>query len=500
MLMRNLMTNFFGKGWLALVQLLFVPIYTKILGIEAYGLVGFFALLIVIGSLFDSGLGSYLNREVARFSALGRDAGEFHSLVRTIEIPFVLLCLGIGGAIALSSGWITCHWLKLSQLDPTVAKYSISLMGASFAFQLPISLYQNALQGMQKQIMPNILAAIFATIKAVGAVAVLYWIAPSPIVFFAWQVLVNFFHALLMRELLLKNLPLSLERAKFDKKYLFEGKKFASEVTLLTILGVLITYLDKAVLSKMLPLEEFGYYSVAAAAANGLTLVIHPVFFVLFPLFAQVIVRKDEEGLLSLYRKSTQIMMIFLLPLAFLLIFFPVEILQLWTANDLIVSKSSQITLLLGVGSALNGLAHLPYILQLASGELKAAFFQRIITLVFMIPLLLFLVKGWGAEGAALVWILSSLFSLLYSSHVVHKQFLSKAGKSWYLFDGVIPLLGFFLVAAVGKGCLPENLSKPALFGYLLFLLGAIFLTGILLSSFPRLWLREKLKNLRGAA
>ncbi len=499
MLVRSLLANFFGKGWLALVQLLFVPIYTKILGVEAYGLVGFFALLIVIGCLFDSGIGAYLNRELARFSALEKEPKEFHNLIRTIEITLVFPWLAIGGAIALSSGWISLHWLNLSILDPKMVQYSLVLMGASFAFQLPVYLYQNAMQGMQKQVVPNIVGAVFATIKALGAVCALLWIAPTPVVFFAWQAAVSFLHALVMRVFLLKNLPPSDERVFFDKKYLVEGKKFASEVTLLTILGVIITYLDKIVLSKMLPLEEFGYYSIATAAANGLTLVIHPLFFVLFPLFTQVVVRKDEEGLLLLYRKSAQIMMIFLIPVALLLIFFPSEILFLWTGSDQIVVAGSKVTLFLAIGTAFSGFAHLPFILQLASGSLKAVFYQRIIALILMIPLLYLAINWWGGAGAALVWLCSNLFSLLFLAHVVHRQFLSKSGRGWYVLELLIPLSALFLVAWVGRWSLSEDLSKPLLFTYLFFLWSAIFLTAILLSSFARNWLLQKLKTFRRA-
>jgi len=44
-LKRNIIANFAGQGWTALMALAFVPLYIKFLGIEAYGLIGFFAML-----------------------------------------------------------------------------------------------------------------------------------------------------------------------------------------------------------------------------------------------------------------------------------------------------------------------------------------------------------------------------------------------------------------------------------------------------------------------
>lgn len=52
-----------------LMGLVFVPLYIKFLGMEAYGLIGFFATLQALFSILDLGLGATLNRELARASA-----------------------------------------------------------------------------------------------------------------------------------------------------------------------------------------------------------------------------------------------------------------------------------------------------------------------------------------------------------------------------------------------------------------------------------------------
>ena len=39
---RNVIANYIGRTWAAILSILFVPFYVKFPGIEAYGLVGFF--------------------------------------------------------------------------------------------------------------------------------------------------------------------------------------------------------------------------------------------------------------------------------------------------------------------------------------------------------------------------------------------------------------------------------------------------------------------------
>ena len=61
---RNLVANFIGRGWYALMSLAFVPVYIKYMGIEAYGLVGVFATLQALFSLLDFGLSTTMFRAV----------------------------------------------------------------------------------------------------------------------------------------------------------------------------------------------------------------------------------------------------------------------------------------------------------------------------------------------------------------------------------------------------------------------------------------------------
>ena len=82
----NTLANLVGRGWTALLSFLFIPIYIKILGIEAWGLIGFFVILLAMLNLLDMGLSSTLNRELARLSIQSGTNREQRDLVRTLEI------------------------------------------------------------------------------------------------------------------------------------------------------------------------------------------------------------------------------------------------------------------------------------------------------------------------------------------------------------------------------------------------------------------------------
>src|SRR5204862_2105772 len=91
--------NFAGVGWSALVQIACVPLYLRFLGIEAYGLVGFYLMLQAILQVLDFGLSPTMNREMARYSVQPEKAAEVRDLVRTLEACYWLIGIAIGAVM-----------------------------------------------------------------------------------------------------------------------------------------------------------------------------------------------------------------------------------------------------------------------------------------------------------------------------------------------------------------------------------------------------------------
>src|ERR1700751_6102411 len=92
----NLAANLVGAAWAMLVQLVCIPLYIKFMGVEAYGLVGFYLMLQAMLQVLDLGLSPTMNREMARYSVQTEKTDEARDLVRTLEIGYWLIGLMIG--------------------------------------------------------------------------------------------------------------------------------------------------------------------------------------------------------------------------------------------------------------------------------------------------------------------------------------------------------------------------------------------------------------------
>src|SRR5258708_5882638 len=108
-LKKNVIANFGSSVFVALMNLVFVPIYIRWMGIESYGLVGFFSTLLSIFALLDMGLGSTLTREMARLGARNNKAGDIRDLLRTLELPYWGIALLIGACVVVTSPFLPYH-------------------------------------------------------------------------------------------------------------------------------------------------------------------------------------------------------------------------------------------------------------------------------------------------------------------------------------------------------------------------------------------------------
>ena len=101
----------------------------------------------------------------------------------------------------------------------------------------------------------------------------------------------------------------------------------------ITVSSIILTQFDKIILSRLLPLKTFGYYTLATAVGNGLYILITPVFNATFPRISAMVAARDENGVRELYHLASQLMAALILPVASIVAFFSHDVMMLWTAT-----------------------------------------------------------------------------------------------------------------------------------------------------------------------
>lgn len=449
-----------GSGWTAILSLAFIPLYIHFMGIEAYGLVGFYVTLQVLLSVLDMGLTATISRELARLSAFGeKSVPEMRNIMRTLEIVYWILAACIVLMVALAAPWISTSWLSTQQLSHETTRASVMLMGVAIAFRMPYGFYSGGLMGLQRQVLLNWIRVAVETLKGGGGVLVLWLLSPTITAFFLWHAAAGMFGAFLICAIVWKCMPKSIEPPRFSTSMLRRLWRFGAGMSGIAILSLLLVEMDKIILSKMLPLEELGYYMLASMVAMGLNLIIVPIFSAMYPRLTQLVASQDSHAVRQLYHKGCQIMTVLVMPVALTLCFFSEELLQIWTLDPSIAKHSAPILSLLVIGTAFNALMNIPYALQLAHGWLRLSIFTNVIAVVVLIPALIWMISAHGVIGAASIWTILNIGYVAFNLPIMHARLLPGEFTRWAIVDSGIPFLvalgvtgTFWLVMPAGMG------------------------------------------------
>lgn len=461
-LRRNLLANFIGRGWGAVINFVFVPFYLRFLGIEAYGLVGFFATLQVFASLTDLGLGMTLNREMARLSAQGGQTSEQRDVLRTLEVVFLSMAVLAGVLVVAGAHWIAARWIGTSALAPETVTTAVRLMGLVLALQLPSALYQGGLLGLQKQDLVNGINGVVGTVRGAGAVLLLWGLSPSIEVFFAWQAAVSALQTILMAGLLWHSLSGHSSRARFRPDILRRVRGYAGGVAGSTIIAAGLTQADKLVLSSILPLRQFGYYTLAWSLAAALWSLVQPVSAAFFPRLTELVELGDDVPLAKVYHLACQLVGVLVIPVAVTVIFFPSQMVYLWTGNPALAANTALLVRMLMIGTLLNVMASVPISLQWAAGWSQLMMWANCLSAAFLIPTIVLVAPHYGAPGAASAWIALNLGYLLVCVPIMHRRLLPSELWVWYGRDVGLPLLTALLAAGVCRLLVPGDTTRFA--------------------------------------
>jgi O-antigen/teichoic acid export membrane protein len=286
-LRNNVIANYLGTAWISLFSILLIPFYLKVLGPEAYGLVGFFLAFRASLTILDFGLSTYSTREVARRYSLQTKAKSLGSYVRTIELVYWVIGLLLSFTLVLVALFFPSGWLKLDQLLPSVVQNSQLIFALTMGISWPVSYYRGILRGLEKQVEYNYVAVFASTFRGIATALVLLFISPTVVAFFSIQLVSYLVETFLMRKTVWRILhqmkKYDISYKKFRLKELTIAWRAIAGISLMSILGILITQADKLIISRQMSLEQLGYYTIAVTLAASTSRLVDSIIIAIFP-------------------------------------------------------------------------------------------------------------------------------------------------------------------------------------------------------------------------
>jgi O-antigen/teichoic acid export membrane protein len=494
---KNIAANFIGNIWQALMGIAFVPLYIRYLGVESYGLIGIFALLQAWLALLDMGMTPTLSREMARFTGGAHVAQSIRNLLRSIEVIGFVIAIFIAFGIWVVSGWLASDWLRAEKLPVGVVAQAFSIMGVVTALRFIENIYRGCIMGLQRQVLHNVVLIVTGTLRGLGAVGILIWISPTIEAFFVWQGTLSIITVCLFSTVLYRMLPVAEHTARFSMTALMEIRHFAAGMLAITFLALLLTQVDKILLSRLLTLEAFGYYALAGTVANALYMLSGPVTAAFYPRFTELVAQDDVAGLIAAYHKSAQLVAVFMGTVAIMLIVFSDVVITCWTANLELSKQVAPLVAVLSLGTLINGLLAIPYQLQLAYGWTSLGVKGNIFAVLIIVPAILYATPKYGPIGAAWVWVGLNIGYVTIAIYFVHRRLLPTEKWRWYWQDVCMPLVAGIITTLLFRFFMWDPASEWMTIIYLAIVSISTLIMTAIATPLTRTWLLSKISDIK---
>lgn len=441
----NLAANYVGSGLSAILALAFLPLYIRLLGVEAFGLIGLFATITAIAGLLEFGLTASVGRLLAN-SDQGTQIA-IHETVSTLEYLF----LGIGALICLAlcviAPLLAWAWLNPGQLDHATIGWSMFWMAIGFGCRWNVAFYSAGLNGLERQVGLNIVLVVTSAMQY-GGVLVVLWMLAAPIpAFFAFQALCGLIQALVLRRMMWSHINRSLLAKRWAPKRLVDVGAFAGGMTLISLTSVALTQVDRVILSRLMSLATFGVYTFASNAASATSRIAQPIFNAVYPRLTRLAAANDTAAFDRLYALSAQTMACLVVPAVATIYVLAEPLLLLWTQQADLASESTPLFRVILLGNMLNALMYVPYARQLAHGWTAFAIRVNLISIMLLVPCGIFAYRTLGAIGVAILWPLLNLGYISVAIPVMHHKLGRRGMRTWYAYGVALPIAVSFAIA-----------------------------------------------------
>jgi O-antigen/teichoic acid export membrane protein len=444
----NAITNFIGQSYTIAIAIIITPFYLQYLGAEAYGLVGFFMVMQNWLNLLDMGLSATLGRQVAYARGQINGFNNFKNLLRSFELIFFLLTIGIVISVHFSSNWLAQSWMKSVSLSAIDISYCITIMGLIIGLRLFSTIYRSGINGFEDQIWVNKTSVIINSLKYIGSLLIIVYISNDIRYFFEYQFAIGALEVVLLGKRFYHNLPssdLSITWLRIDWSIFQKILPFTLSITYTSAILIAVTQFDKLLLSGILTLEEFGYFSLITLIAGSIINLSTPVFLAFLPRLTLLVSKRNLKEMTAIYINMTQLITWLTFSTAILISLYSEEILYSLTGDKRTYVWGREILLWYALGSSIFTLGTFQYYLQNAFGTLRLYVIGSSISLLIQVPLIYYTTTNYGALGAGQLWFAFSMIWFLGWTSVVHNKLIPGFHLKWLMLD-LLPMVITILI------------------------------------------------------
>lgn len=461
----NIRYNFFGQGLVIGLGFVAMRFVFAQLGDDALGII-YFAVTLnsVLAAVMELGICSTTVREVS--AHLDSEPDYVRDLIRTASSFYWTAYAVLALAIYLVAPTLVGQWVNLTTIDASTATMALRVLGIAGLVAIPRALYMSLFRGIQRMEFNNLIDVAFLALQQLGTIAIIalggglvpvvYWLAAS----FGLGVLFYLVVALRLFP------PLAFVPG-YSGAVVTRNLRYSRNMMSISLLSMVHLQADKLIVSKLLPLGYFGYYTLAyQTVARGGSLVTSAVVNAAFPSLSSLFGKGVRDGLMSQYGKLRDLIAYGTVPVFSGIAFFALPLFT-FVFNAEIAHTLLVPVIFLCLGYYMNSALSLLHTFSLAVGVPEISAQANFLAIFIILPLTWWLISHFGLTGAGLSWVAYHVFAFAYTVPRICWRCLETSALAWYAH--------FFKVFALAMGTYGAA-------GLILVLLGATSLQALALA------------------
>jgi O-antigen/teichoic acid export membrane protein len=333
-LIRNIISNWFGFAVSAAVSFFLTPFVLHSLGDTNYGiwslvvgLTGYYGLL-DLG--FRSGITQYLTRHLA--------TRDFVQMNRTASTAFVALtsCGGLVTILSLLVAWLTPYIFNIPEDAIDETRWCIVVIGVSTAMQFVFFPFSAVFTATQRYDISNVIgistrllmaaATFFALRWGYGLVGLCAVIAGSDLLGYAWRWRVSY--------RILPELQISPRLA--SGQHFWPITQYGIWSILSEGAGQLKSYSSSLIIGLFLPIAAIVPFALATGLINQFEGIFRPIAIVFFPAATHLDSRGDTAGLRKMYLIGSKILLLLALTFGLIGAVWAGDFYRLWVGPQIV--------------------------------------------------------------------------------------------------------------------------------------------------------------------
>ncbi|EKO3593979.1 O10 family O-antigen flippase [Vibrio metschnikovii] len=448
------------RFYAALISIILIPRIIESVGYEAYGLVGFFSVILACLSILDAGVSGVITKSAISCKSNISSYRKFLKFFNKITGIFLIISIFISIIGFFISKKYSFEWLN-SNLDKSVVVNCTAMMFIIFSIRYLQGPQKSILLSSEKHNQITIISFIYATLSNPMALAYLIYIESDIEAYFMLQVfssLVSLSLYWIFSKKERNRLKLELENKlanelevsqDLDEKSMLS---FAFQLSSLSILWILVNQSDKLTLSSSLALEEYAFYSVAFSVTIILTVLSEPLHQLLLPRFTKQVNEKDWQSLCFLFDKAFMLISVSVFSLASFILFNGKDLVFLWSGDAYLSQKVNMYLPWIFIGVSFSVFSNFTFLLRYSFGRIKNHTRAYAIFAIFVIPSNIYIGINLGAYYLAIFYAVSNfLFFIFWSGYNFECIFSNglKVMLSSVLINSISSLLYFYVLRDV---------------------------------------------------